>query len=986
MAKYVGKRIVPKHCGVWNRTKAYEMLCIVYDQASGDSYISRKEVPAGTQLSNPDYWALCSDFSEQMYMLDQRIVASEAAIRADNDATEAAIKADNTATRQHADAFRSELNARMSTIEARQAENVKASTDADADYAAEVVDARIGWDSQAYGSIGDAICGQMEQGLKYAGYLSRTSSTEDLDDLASNTIYLVSSDAGETTLGHFPDYMSHGVLVTTGQKDNFKYQIFYGGGGDRIFIRCHTSSGWRVWEDLLEDTEATFEKVYDNLRVFGMEDILHKNAHIANTATVNGITFTRNVDGSITATGTADPEVPGFFNMYDSYKTPLEGIEAGDTYVFRLTGDTANVYLQAYVDMEGTESHWTQFISTRGTAEAKVPEGSKGFLIRVMVPPGQTVNGATVYPSVTRKYTPEEYHQKMLALNALNLKLAGHLSRNTGTQDLNDLGVNTIYLVASSSGETTLRHFPDYNGHGVLLTMGTQGEYTYQIFFADKANTLFLRFRYGDGTWVDWRNIFDLSGLNRRVCSIRDQLFREGEGDILYENLAMAQGEDTSGVSYYLNDEGSITVSGTNDSGAYTFHNLLVKMGGLPSWQNAGESYTCGIHDDTGAVAIHGYWLDEENNWQSMFPPTRTFTVYKVPEEAKGVLFRLEVSAGATVDTRVYPYVKRNSTSNALRYLGNLTRGVDEDDLDSLPVNSIYLISSSAGETTLQHFPDYQGSGILITSGMEGAFTYQMLIGNTANSYFLRFRYGSGAWADWRNIIDGSMIAEGNRGTNPNSHMLSYGNSILSGSVWTDQHYNHLSAYYNAPYGVIANAIGIPKDNVRHTVVSSTGLLYDAGQGSFLDNIKRNDLSGYDVVLTHLWTADMGRYPIGTENATAGDGTIAGGVVELVEYMKQSNGGCQLILVGVPPTSTTVYGEAVFTGKQPNGSSIEECDELMHKLAKKYHFVFVDWEELNLAYHYHDYSDGMNVHANNEDIYRIMGAYLGGRVSTQIRF
>ena len=85
MAKYVGKRIVPKHCGAWNRSKAYEMLCIVYDQASGDSYISRKEVPAGTLLTNPDYWALCSDFSEQMYMLDQRIVASEAAIKADND-------------------------------------------------------------------------------------------------------------------------------------------------------------------------------------------------------------------------------------------------------------------------------------------------------------------------------------------------------------------------------------------------------------------------------------------------------------------------------------------------------------------------------------------------------------------------------------------------------------------------------------------------------------------------------------------------------------------------------------------------------------------------------------------------------------------------------------------------------------------------------------------------------------------------------------
>ena len=78
MAKYVGKRIVPKHCGYWDRTQAYEMECIVYDQASGNSYISRKAVPAGTLLSQTDYWALCSDFNEQMYMLNQHVTQSEA--------------------------------------------------------------------------------------------------------------------------------------------------------------------------------------------------------------------------------------------------------------------------------------------------------------------------------------------------------------------------------------------------------------------------------------------------------------------------------------------------------------------------------------------------------------------------------------------------------------------------------------------------------------------------------------------------------------------------------------------------------------------------------------------------------------------------------------------------------------------------------------------------------------------------------------------
>lgn len=35
MAKYIGKRIVPKHGGVWDKTKDYENLVIVLDEATG---------------------------------------------------------------------------------------------------------------------------------------------------------------------------------------------------------------------------------------------------------------------------------------------------------------------------------------------------------------------------------------------------------------------------------------------------------------------------------------------------------------------------------------------------------------------------------------------------------------------------------------------------------------------------------------------------------------------------------------------------------------------------------------------------------------------------------------------------------------------------------------------------------------------------------------------------------------------------------------
>lgn len=70
MGTFKGKRIIPKHDGVWDQKKEYEELTIVLDAESGDGYISRKPVPAGTVLTDTDYWSLCSHFNAQMHRLE----------------------------------------------------------------------------------------------------------------------------------------------------------------------------------------------------------------------------------------------------------------------------------------------------------------------------------------------------------------------------------------------------------------------------------------------------------------------------------------------------------------------------------------------------------------------------------------------------------------------------------------------------------------------------------------------------------------------------------------------------------------------------------------------------------------------------------------------------------------------------------------------------------------------------------------------------
>ena len=221
-----------------------------------------------------------------------------------------------------------------------------------------------------------------------------------------------------------------------------------------------------------------------------------------------------------------------------------------------------------------------------------------------------------------------------------------------------------------------------------------------------------------------------------------------------------------------------------------------------------------------------------------------------------------------------------------------------------------------------------------------------------------------------------------------NAKMLSVGNSILTGSVWVNGNFNHLSTFANAPYGWIANALGITEQNVDHTLISSTGLMYDAGEGSFLDNILDTDITDYDYILTHLYYQDLTSATstgIGALDSTSGDGTVAGAVLELLDYIRANNANCMLVLIGVPPAGQngSDIGDEVFSIGYSNGSNIMECDYLMHQLAEQERFIFVDWEDLELSYHWKDFTDNLNIHLNNEDTYRVVGEYLGNQITAQ---
>ncbi len=179
MGEFLGKRVVPRHEGDWDKARSYEPLMIVLDPETGDGYISRYDVPAGTLLTNEHYWAKCSHFNAQMHRLETDVAEDVEGMHSDLASTKAAMSEELSQTHQKMAEELSETENRMgekvtaatsamkdtqNSMDAAVAQmnkrldaNVTASTDSKADYAAELVDTRVDSEGTTYPSAGEAI-------------------------------------------------------------------------------------------------------------------------------------------------------------------------------------------------------------------------------------------------------------------------------------------------------------------------------------------------------------------------------------------------------------------------------------------------------------------------------------------------------------------------------------------------------------------------------------------------------------------------------------------------------------------------------------------------------------------------------------------------------------------------------------------------------------------------------------------------------------
>ncbi len=219
--------------------------------------------------------------------------------------------------------------------------------------------------------------------------------------------------------------------------------------------------------------------------------------------------------------------------------------------------------------------------------------------------------------------------------------------------------------------------------------------------------------------------------------------------------------------------------------------------------------------------------------------------------------------------------------------------------------------------------------------------------------------------------------------------MKTIGNSFTQGAVWLNNSFDHFADINKTVYGNIGEALGVDIFNNIARYYSSTGILYDAGYNNFKNLITQyTSIDGFDYLMTIFSGNDLNNFDLGNINSEANDGTLAGAIRHIAEWIHSTNDKCELILLSVPPYSADSphTGPTVFTGNWARGYSIADLDELMYQMSKKYHFIYISWQDLNMSYHYMDFADyqsgytGLR-HAASDDVYRTLGIYAGRQAS-----
>ena len=432
-----------------------------------------------------------------------------------------------------------------------------------------------------------------------------------------------------------------------------------------------------------------------------------------------------------------------------------------------------------------------------------------------------------------------------------------------------------------------------------------------------------------------------------------------------------------TGVTWSETPDGGISISGTA-SGDY-YINYYANINQFPANLKAGDTYTI-ICDGTN-VTLNVYFYKNGSYLQGWDVKSATSPKQKtIPADATGAAIRLSIESGVTVNETVHPYILGAKTNAQL--------SAEVEEIEGTLLSTIAYKGSVSNDTDIGEITE---TGLYLLTGNTYAPTLYGTLFHLQGSEYVKiqiiyqladlniwYRRGTqNGWDSWQST-DTRYYRDYNH---IDAEYLAFGDSLMYGALWNGTSENPVIT--QAPYGTrIPDRIRNAVHCYEYTNHAVGGMAYTFENGSipkFIDWIKSKDISHADLI-TIAGGRNDGSSLLGTSNSTSGDGTICGAIREIIEYIRNTNPLCQIVVIQVTPYTSA---NNPWTSTSSSGWTLNSFDEQVSILCKNLNVGYANWYGCSLFSRWSDFSGGGGnwAHMKDADGYIQMGNFIAGQVS-----
>ncbi|MBQ0088986.1 MAG: SGNH/GDSL hydrolase family protein [Prevotellaceae bacterium] len=437
--------------------------------------------------------------------------------------------------------------------------------------------------------------------------------------------------------------------------------------------------------------------------------------------------------------------------------------------------------------------------------------------------------------------------------------------------------------------------------------------------------------------------------------------------DILSKYRASNKSKD--GITFTVNLDGSVRVSGIAE--AQVFCNYYYSLEKLPDRILNGNVYTLIHESDNVRVEIWFY----KNGTYLKGSSYRQNVNIEIPKDANGMLIRLRVDAGLTVGEDVKPMllntmsnselanIIKNIDKSALLYKGSLENdfNIDEDF-----ETGIYLLEGNTFAPT--------GIGNLINIRNSNTIRTQIFFRFTGLNIYYR-RFASGSWSEWEN----TKYNFGELFPLRQKKYLAFGDSLTFGALWNDATPTITQASYGSRIpDRIANAVNC-KEYVNYGV-GGMGFVQKSTSNpdTILDHMKKQNIKDASLITVMAGRND-GNIQLGTKDSVEADGTICGALKEVINYIRNQNKTCQIVIIQTTPNTSS---NNPFGARSNVGWTLNDVDREFSEICKTMNVGYASWYGCSLLSSWSDLSGGGGnySHMRTDEGYEQMGNFIAGQV------